>query len=83
MLSEIDAEVIEAPNGDEDTLARLAQGVSAIMTCFAHVTPAVIDAAAATLKVVARYGVGVDNIAVDDRHPPRDTGHERPGILRR
>ena len=65
VLSEIDAEVIEAPNGDEDTLARLAQGASAIMTCFAHVTPAVIDAAAATLKVVARYGVGVDNIAVD------------------
>lgn len=65
VLSQIGAEVIEAPNADEDNLARLAQGVSAIMTCFAHVTPAVIDAAADTLKVVARYGVGVDNIAVD------------------
>jgi D-3-phosphoglycerate dehydrogenase len=34
------------------------------MTCFARVTPAVIDSAR-DLRVVARFGVGVDNIAVE------------------
>jgi D-3-phosphoglycerate dehydrogenase len=37
--------------------------VDAILTCFRHVTPAVV-AAAPRLRTIARYGVGVDNIAV-------------------
>ena len=63
-------ELIPSPSGDEETLARLAAGafdevgVDGIMTCFATVTPAVVRASD-RLKVVARYGIGVDNIAVD------------------
>ena len=57
-------ELIPSPSGDEETLSRLAKGVDGIMTCFASVTPAVVRASD-RLKVVARYGIGVDNIAVD------------------
>ena len=56
--------LVPAPSGDEATLARLAAGVDGIMTCFADVTPAVVRASE-QLKVIARYGIGVDNIAVD------------------
>jgi len=56
--------VVDAPSPDEATLAALAADTIAIMTCFAQVTPAVIDSAR-ELRVVARFGVGVDNIAVD------------------
>ena len=55
--------VVEAPSADEDTLAALAPGSDAIMTCFAPVTKRIIDSAP-NLKVVARYGIGVDNIDV-------------------
>ncbi len=52
-----------APSGDEDTLVEMARGCQAILTVFAKTTAAVI-AAPADLRVVARYGVGVDNIDV-------------------
>lgn len=64
VLSRIGAEVIEAPDPSEDTLASLAAEADAIMTCFAQVTTAVVRAAQKCL-VISRYGVGVDNIAVD------------------
>ena len=57
-------EVIEAPDGSEATLAALAADCDGIMTCFAQVTPAVVRAAE-RCRVISRYGVGVDNIAVD------------------
>lgn len=56
--------VVEAPDGSEATLARLASDCDGIMTCFAQVTPAVVQAAR-QCRVISRYGVGVDNIAVD------------------
>ena len=59
-----DVEVVEAPDGSEETLASLADGCDAIMTCFAQVTPAVVRAAR-QCRCISRYGVGVDNIAVD------------------
>ena len=64
VLEEIGGELIVAPNGDEATLAELAREADGILTCFAKVTPKVIDAAP-KLKVIGRYGIGVDNIAVD------------------
>ena len=64
ILEPLGVELVPSPSGDEATLARLAAGVDGIMTCFASVTPAVVRAPA-QLKVVARYGIGVDNIAVD------------------
>ena len=57
-------EVVEAPDGSEATLAALAVDCDGIMTCFAQVTPAVVRAAE-KCRVISRYGVGVDNIAVD------------------
>ena len=59
-----DVVVVEAPDGDEDTLVALAADCDAIMTCFAQVTPAVVRAAQ-RCRAISRYGVGVDNIAVD------------------
>ena len=56
--------VVEAPDGSEETLAALAVDCDGIMTCFAQVTPAVVRAAE-RCRVISRYGVGVDNIAVD------------------
>ncbi len=64
VLAEIGAEIIEAPDGSEDTLASLAVDADAIMTCFAQVTSKVVEAAK-KCQVISRYGVGVDNIAVD------------------
>ena len=58
------AEIIVAPNGDEDTLVELAKDVDGILTCFAKVTDRVVRAAEKCV-VIGRYGVGVDNIAVD------------------
>ena len=64
ILDKIGADVIAAPDGSEETLSRLAAGCDAIMTCFAKVTPAVMQAASRCVHV-ARYGIGVDNIDVD------------------
>ena len=57
------AEVVVAPDGKEDTLVGLARDADAIMTCFAQVTENVVRAAD-RCKVIGRFGVGVDNIAV-------------------
>ena len=58
------AELVTAPNGDEETLIELARDADAIMTCFAQVTENVVRAAERCV-VIGRFGVGVDNIAVD------------------
>ncbi len=57
------AEVVVAPDGNEATLVGLARDADAVMTCFAQVTENVVRAAE-RCKVVGRFGVGVDNIAV-------------------
>ncbi len=64
VLAEIGAEIIESPGPSEDTLATLAEDADAIMTCFAQVTERVVRSAQ-KCQVISRYGVGVDNIAVD------------------
>ena len=58
------AEVVVAPSGDEGTLVEMARDADAIMTCFARVTENVVRAAG-QCRVIGRFGVGVDNIAVD------------------
>jgi D-3-phosphoglycerate dehydrogenase len=58
------AEVIVAPDGEEETLVSLAGDVDGILTCFAKVTENVVRAAGKCV-VIGRYGVGVDNIDVD------------------
>lgn len=60
-------EAVLSPSGDEETLSRLAEDADAILTCFAQVTRRVIDAGS-RLRVIARTGVGLDNIDVDTAH---------------
>lgn len=64
VLAQVGAELVVAPDGSEATLAALARDVDGILTCFAQVTDTVLRAAEKCV-VVGRYGVGVDNIAVD------------------
>lgn len=64
VLAKIGVELVVAPNGNEDTLISLAKDVDGILTCFAQVTENVVRAAE-KCQVIGRFGVGVDNIAVD------------------
>ena len=64
VLAKAGADLIVAPDGNEDTLAALAKDVDGILTCFALVTDKVLQAAESCV-VVGRCGVGVDNIAVE------------------
>ncbi|WCB93305.1 Hydroxypyruvate reductase [Baekduia alba] len=64
VLARVGAETVLAETGEEDELVELVRDADAILTCFAQVTPRVI-AAGERLRVVGRYGVGTDNIAVD------------------
>jgi D-3-phosphoglycerate dehydrogenase len=64
ILSRVDAEIIEAPDGNESTLVELARDVDAIATCWANVTGDVIRAANGC-QVVSRFGIGLDNIDVE------------------
>ena len=63
VLEAAGAEVIVAPDGDEDTLINLAKDADAIMTCFAKVTEKVIRSAEKCVAI-GRFGVGTDNIDV-------------------
>ena len=65
VLGLVDAKTVLAQTGEEDELVELVRDADAILTCFAHVTPAVV-AAGARLRVIGRYGVGTDNIAVEE-----------------
>ncbi len=64
ILGAVGAELVVAPTGDEAELVSLVEDADAILTCFRRVTPAVVGAGR-RLRVIGRYGVGVDNIAVD------------------
>ena len=64
VLARAGVELVVAPDGSEETLASLARDVDGILTCFAQVTDKVVRAAERCV-VIGRYGVGVDNIAVD------------------
>jgi D-3-phosphoglycerate dehydrogenase len=64
ILADIGAEVVEAPDAEESTLIELAAACAAIATCWAPVTARVIDAAV-DCRLIARMGIGLDNIDVD------------------
>jgi D-3-phosphoglycerate dehydrogenase len=63
VLAEIDAELVVAPQHDEESLKGLAVDADAIMTCWAKVTGPVVEAAR-KCRLVARLGIGLDNIDV-------------------
>ncbi len=65
VLGPLGAEVLHAPATDEATLTELAGFADAILVCYAQVTRPVVEAAAsAGCKVIARYGIGYDNVDV-------------------
>jgi D-3-phosphoglycerate dehydrogenase len=63
ILEEAGATVVVARSGEQSELLRLAPDVDAILTCFATVSGEMIRAAK-HLKIIGRYGIGVDNIDV-------------------
>lgn len=64
VLAQGGVKLVVAPDGNEETLIRLAKDVDGILTCFSKVTDKVVRAAGKCVAI-SRYGVGVDNIAVD------------------
>ena len=64
VLAAVNAELVVAPQQDVETLTKLATNADAIMTCWASTTAAVIGAAE-RCQIVARMGIGLDNIDVD------------------
>jgi D-3-phosphoglycerate dehydrogenase len=65
VLARVGARIVEATTGEEEELLALVEDADAILTCFAKVSADVIRAGT-RLQVVGRYGIGVDNIAVDE-----------------
>jgi len=63
ILGEVACQIVESPDNREESLANLAPGVDAILTCWAKVTSRVIDAAD-RCRHIARTGIGLDNIDV-------------------
>jgi D-3-phosphoglycerate dehydrogenase len=63
-LNRAGARLAIAQTGEPQELIDLARDADAILTCFAHVSEAVVQAAE-RLQVIGRYGIGVDNIAVE------------------
>lgn len=64
ILDQIDARVVEPVSTTEADLIRAAAGVDAIATNWAKVTDAVIRTSP-HCRIVSRFGIGIDNIAVD------------------
>jgi D-3-phosphoglycerate dehydrogenase / 2-oxoglutarate reductase len=65
VLASVDARLLIAKTGSEEELLALVPQADAILTCFARVPSSVIRAGK-KLQVVGRYGIGVDNIDVDE-----------------
>lgn len=61
ILSEVDCELLPTPGEDEATLVECARDADVIVTCWAQVTAAVIEAAT-RCRHIARTGIGLDNI---------------------
>lgn len=64
VLASVGARMMFAESGTAEELQELAADADAILTCFSQVGPAIVRAAP-KLKVIGRYGIGVDNIAVE------------------
>ena len=64
ILEPLGVDVVESPRPTSSTLVRLAKGTAGLMVCYAKITDAVLESAAPTCTVVARYGIGYDNVPV-------------------
>lgn len=64
LLAAVDAELIVAQTGEEAELVQLSPQADAILTCWKRVTASVLEVAP-RCRLVSRYGIGLDNIAVE------------------
>lgn len=65
-LAEIGYQLEQAPASDVATLERAARAAAGILVCYAQLPERVVRAAAsAGCRIIARYGIGVDNVDVD------------------
>lgn len=65
-LAEQGLELARAPATDGATLAAMAEQAEAILVCYAKVGAPVIEAARrAGCRIIARYGIGYDNVDID------------------
>jgi D-3-phosphoglycerate dehydrogenase / 2-oxoglutarate reductase len=65
VLEPLGVELILAPDAAEGTLADAVPGADALLVCYAEITDEVIAAAQPSCRVIARYGVGFDNIDIE------------------
>lgn len=63
ILAEVNCDLVAAETGEPDEVVELASGSDAIMTNWKRVPPEALDSAS-NCVIVARYGVGLDNIPV-------------------
>jgi D-3-phosphoglycerate dehydrogenase / 2-oxoglutarate reductase len=64
-LDPLGAEVVLSSSAEEAALVEQAGDADAILVCFAQLTAAVVEAAAANgCRIISRYGIGIDNIDV-------------------
>ena len=63
-LAAIDCELELAPDADPETLVAKAAGAAGIMVCFAQIDARLLEAAK-DCRIVARYGIGFDNVDVE------------------
>jgi len=61
VLAPLDVELRPAQCKSEDEIIKLAQGADAILNCYAKMTARVIESLD-RCKIIARYGIGVDNV---------------------
>lgn len=64
LLEPLGAKVELAPASDEETLVRLARGVTGLLVCYAPISERVLEAAAPGCRIVSRYGIGYDNVPI-------------------
>jgi D-3-phosphoglycerate dehydrogenase len=65
VLAQVPADLELAPASDEATLTELASRSQGLLVCYAPVTRAVVEAAAgAGCTIIARYGIGYDNVDI-------------------
>lgn len=63
ILAAAGGELLVAPTGSADEIIRLAPQADAILTCWAKVPEAALEAAP-HCRIVSRYGIGLDNIPI-------------------
>lgn len=63
LLAEINAALLVAESAGAEEIIRLAPQADAILTCWAELPPAALEAAP-RCRMISRYGIGLDNIPV-------------------